>query len=171
MKTPEVRYKRELIEIKFSKNGIDQNWLLRFNNDRLLTDKVFVGYSEPVYLKTIQKCKTLEDVINFLKVYSYFKKSAHTIINLDTQREKVELSNILKLRINFKKVSGEIYWGSYTIVFDNGFMYFYRNIPKVLDYYGEIINFRNLLNITEKIVGRLQSREDFLSAVKKLEIN
>ena len=50
-------------------------------------------------------------------------------------------------------------------------MYFYRNMPKVLDYYGEIINFRNLLNITEKIVGRLQSREVFLSAVKKLEIN
>ena len=170
MKKPKVRYKRELIKINFSENGIDQNWFLRFNNNRLLTDKVFViGYGPPFYLKTNNKCKTLEQVIDLLKIN--FKKIKYTIINLDMEREKVELSNILKLRIDFKKVSGEIYWGSHTILFHNGFICFYRNVPKVLEYYGEIISFRNLLNITENIVGRLESKEKFLTAVKKLEIN
>ena len=167
------RCKRERIIIEFSKSGVKQQWSLMFNNNRLLTDECYTNWNASTYLRSVEKCKTLEDVLTFLYTYS----CSHTLVKIVVHTDLFNcpfsklknLDDLRKIKINYSTLNGSVYFGSYTITFENGCVSFIRNMPKIIDGQFELTGSRDLIKHTENIVGRLESQLDFLTAVKKLE--
>lgn len=71
-----------------------------------------------------------------------------------------------KLPTNLK---GTLYWGSYIIYFNKGYVTFTHCILKSDTHTFTLGSTRELLEITDGIVGRLQSQDEFLAAVKNLK--
>lgn len=167
---PIIRYKREKISVGFSKSGVDQTWELYFNKGRLLTDKIHTNYQEPIYLRQVEKLKTLKQVLLFLHTYSYNEASVKIIsqLNLLDNGYLYRLNEILNFNLDIKKVKGIVYFGSYTISFDNGNVSFlYRGIHDYGTY--KITGKFDLLKTVNNILNRVQSNIEFLHRVKKLE--
>ena len=169
------RYKREIVYITFSKYGVQQEWRLSFNNDRLLNKEAFILYGETyplrIELKNAGMVNSLANVIELVKQITYDKRSIKIrIVNSDEVSFKsIELIKLLKINIDFDKFTGFVYFGSYTIQFDGGIVTFIRNVPKVVECTYNVQGKRHLLKFVEKIIGRLHSEIDFLNAVKALE--
>lgn len=164
------RYKRELITITFSKSGVQQEWKLHFNNNRLLTDEAFTSYQKTVYLRSVEKCKTLEDVLQFLTEYAFDKRSVKILRmqNSDEHQHNLNLIKIINIKIDFSKVKGSVYFGRHTITFNNNIVSFL--IKNTIDDGTYLITGKyDLLKLTNKILGNLQSDVNFLTAVKRLE--
>lgn len=171
--TPNTRYIREKIDIEFSKSGIKQTWSLFFNKGRLLTDEVNTNYQPNTYLRSTEKCKTLEDVLTFLYSYSYLpdyvRIASHTDLLGSQWGYLPRLKAVLDIKINFKKLYGTVYFGRHAITFSDGYVNFlFKNT--VNDGTYMITGKRDLLSVTHKLLGNLQSDADFLLAVKKLEV-
>ena len=171
---PSTRYRREKISLEFSKSGVKQEWALFFNTSRLLTDKVYTSYNEPIYLRSTENCKTLEDVLMFLYNYSFSETFVRVISQLNLLENHLgglyRLNEILKFSLDVKKLSGSVYFGRYEINFDNGYVSFL--FSKIInDGTYKITGKRDLLKITNQILNRLRSNIEFLQAVKRLEIN
>lgn len=116
---------RKRLQIKYSKSGVDQEAIVYFHKDRLLTDKIVVGYNDPIFLKTKEGLKTEADVLAFFKAYSYTGK----IKTNERDYTNLKLKEIMDIDIDFKSLVGEIYWGQYKITFDNGYVtLIYRGI-------------------------------------------
>ncbi len=165
-------YRREEVTIKFSKSGCDQEWSVRFNNGRLLTNEVHTNWNKPTYLRTQEGCKTLEDVLTFLYTYS-FAKHFVKIVSVRDWENKISKS-ILDFDINLNKLQGTVYFGRYEIIFNhNEFDCFVTYIGhlsmKVNDGTFLVRGKRDLLRRTNEIVGRLASSMEFLQALKKIE--
>ena len=179
------QYKREVVIIKFSKSGVDQEWCIRLNNGRLLTDEVHTYWNEPTYLKTKEHCKTLEDVLAYLGFYAY-SRSSIKIIGVRDYTDK-GLKAILDFDINVKKLQGSVYFGRYEIIFTHGdnngkntkndnntkndcFVTYIGHLsPTVNDGTYLVRGKRDLLKRTNNIIGRLASDMEFLQALKKIE--
>jgi hypothetical protein len=164
--------KRETISIKFTKSGVEQEWRLYFHSGRLLTDQVCVYYNPLVYLRSVEHCKTLEDVIAFLEKYSYDKRFT-TISNVGDRdvndRRLNEIKKILNLNINSFKLNGTLHWGRYTIEFKNGFVSYIRHY-NINDGTFKITGVRDLILLTEKLIGKLDSYYEFALALKRIEV-
>jgi hypothetical protein len=170
--TPKVRYDREKIDIEFSKSGVTQTWNLFFNKGRLLTNEVFTSYNPNTQLRTTEKCVTLEDVLRFLYQYSYsptyVRIASHTDLLGSQWGYLPRLKALLDVRIDFNKLYGCVYFGRHTITFSDGYVNFlFKN--SVNDGTYKLTGKRDLLKLTNKLVGNLQNDIDFLLAVKKLE--
>jgi len=164
--------KRESIHIRFTKSGVEQEWRLLFHSGRLLTDKVFANYNPPVYLKTVEHCKTLEDVITFLDKYSYDNRftTISEVGNRDINfRGLNEIQKILNLKINIYDLNGTLHWGRYTIEFKNGFVSYIRHY-NINDGTFKITSVRDLILLTEKLIGKLDSYYEFALALKRIEV-
>jgi len=170
---PEMgKNKREFVRIKFSKSGVPQEWNLYFHSGRLLTNEVYANWNPVVYLRTVEKCRTLNDVIEFLKVYSYAEHFIviGEVLNMDERgMKRSALLQLLQLKINVKALQGCVYWGRHTITFDDGSVNF--RMGHINDGTFTITGIRDLLRITEKLIGRLASDYEYLKAVKKLELS
>jgi hypothetical protein len=152
----------EHISVKFTKAGVEQEWRLKFNKGRLLTDGVYTSYCETRYLRTVEHCKTLEDVINFLKTWAY-SMDWTTIGN--PHEEKSIVDEIGKYNINPYKLEGVLYWGRYTITFTPGYVHFlFAGITDDGTY--EIHGVRHLLTTLKRFVG---CGMDLVKAVKNIE--
>lgn len=171
--TPKVRYDREKIDIEFSKSGITQKWNLFFNKGRLLTDEVFTSYNSNTNLRKVEKCVTLLDVLMFLYQYSYsptyVRIASHTDLLGSQWGYLPRLKAMVDIKIDFKKLYGTVYFGRHTITFTDGYVSFlFKN--NVNDGTYELTGKRDLLKLTNKLVGNLESEVNFLLAVKKLEV-
>lgn len=166
-----TRYKREAINIEFSKSGIKQEWKLFFNKDRLLTDVVHTFYQPNTHLRSVEKCKTLEDVLTFLYTYSH-NESYVRIINvhdlLTDWDSLMNLNEIVQFKLDVSKLKGSVYFCEFTITFDNGYVTF--TMWKNHDFGTYKITGKfDLLRITNEILNNLQSNIDYLKSVKRLE--
>ena len=166
------QYRREEVTIKFSKSGCDQEWTVRFNNGRLLTDEVNTNWNKPTYLRTEEGCKTLEDVLTFLYTYSYAKHFVKIVrvINWENKITK----DILDFDINLNKLKGTVYFGRYEIIFNHNefdcFVTYIGHLSKTVNDGTYLVRGkRDLLKRTNDIVGRLASSMEFLQALKKIE--
>jgi len=166
------QYKREEVVIKFSKNGVDQEWTVRFNKGRLLTDEVNTNWSKPTYLRSVEHCKTLEDVLAYLGFYAYSRSSIKIIAVRDWENKG--LKAILDFDINLNKLQGTVYFGRYEIIFNHNendcFVTYIGHLsPTVNDGTYLVRGKRDLLGRTNNIIGRLASSMEFLQALKKIE--
>jgi hypothetical protein len=159
------RYKREEFVIQFSKSGEMIDRRLLFHNDRLLTDVIYFAYAPPVYLRSVEKCKTLEDVLKFLYTFSYLPKWVKILRHYDTTNKK--LKEILDFKLDLTKVDGWVYFGEYKIHIQNNTITFIMFPSYDCGTYNIIGKF-DLLRIVNKILN-LHSNLEFLIAVKKLE--
>lgn len=160
------RYKNEYFEIQFSKSGVIQSNRIYFNNNRLLTDEINISYNPSIYLRSVEKCKTLEDVLKFYYEYSYLPDYVRILKHEDTTDK--ELKKILDFTLNFNKINGTVYFGEFEIIIMNNivsFMLFPRYDFGTYVFTGKF----DLLKIVNNVIGRLGSNIDFLSAIKKLE--
>jgi hypothetical protein len=163
--------KREAVTVIFSKNGVDQNWNLFFNSGRLLTDKVYISYNPPVFLRTVEKCKTLNDVIDFLNEYVLSQRfvTIGMVSNSDGNFfKRIEILKLMDLKLNPFKLKGTLHWGRHTIEFKDGYVSFTLS-NTYNDGTYKITGLKDILRITNKIVGNLHSNYEFALALKKIE--
>ena len=166
------QYRREEVIIRFSKSGCDQEWRVRFNNGRLLTDEVYTSWNNATYLRTKEHCKTLEDVLAYLGFYAYSRSSIKIIGVHDCENKG--LKAILDFDINLNKLQGSVYFGRYEIKFTHNendcFVTYIGHLsPTVNDGTYLVRGKRDLLQRTNIIIGRLNSSIEFLQALKKIE--
>ena len=161
-------FKREEVWIKFSRSGVDQEWTLRFNNGRLITDEVHTNWDKSTHLRRDIGCKNLQDVLEFLYKYSYSKNLIKIIRVRDYTDTRTKA--ILDFDIDFKALKGSVYFGRHEISFNEGYATFTGNYGrKINDGTYKIRGKRDLLLYTNQIVGRLADNMEFIKAIKKLE--
>jgi hypothetical protein len=171
---PEMgKARMELVKVDFTKAGVDQSWDLMFNKGRLLTDQVYTSYCESCFLRSIQHCKTLEDVIEFLKTWAYSMK--WTIIH-GPYEQKSLVAEIGKYNLNPYKLKGVLYWGRHTITFTPGYVHFlFAGITDDGTY--EIYGVRHILKLIRQLVFsndnyiHQKSYIELVIAMKKIEID
>lgn len=166
-----MRYKRELIKIGFSKSGVDVQWELKFHSGRLCTDRINMIYDKDIQLRTIEKCRSLEDVLKFLEGYAYTKKSVKVIdiINRDENNFYKYIKAILDFPLDVKKLNGSVYFGLHEIIFiGKSVRFMYRGIHNDGTYFftGKF----DLLQTVKIILPSLRSDLEFLHALKKIEV-
>jgi hypothetical protein len=166
------QYRREEVVIKFSKHGVDQEWRVRFNNGRLLTNEVYTNWGKPTYLRTKEHCNSLEDVLAYLGFYAYSRSSIKIVGVYDCENKG--LKAILDFDINLNKLKGSVYFGRYEIIFNHNetdcFVTYIGHLsPTVNDGTYLVRGKRDLLVRTNNIIGRLNSSMEFLQALKKIE--
>jgi hypothetical protein len=163
---PEMgKTRKEYIRLMFTKAGVEQQWNLFFNKGKLLTDVVYTSYCYTCYLRSVEHCKTLEDVIEFLKTWAY-SMDRTTISGPHKQLTIVE--EVGKYNINPYKLNGVLYWGIYTYTFTPGYVHFLRS-GITDDGTHKIHGIRHLLGIVKLIGGSVGL--DFVKKLKEIEID
>lgn len=167
------RFKREEVTIAFSKSGVDQEWVVRTNNGRLLTDQVSTNWNKPTYLRSVQHCNSLEDVLAYLNFYAYSRFSIKIVRVRDYT--DVNTKAILDFDINVKKLQGTVYFGRYEIIFTHNdydcFVTYIGHLSTTVNDGTFLVRGkRDLLQRTNSIIGKLSSSIEFLEALKKIEI-
>jgi len=155
----------EQVRIMFTKAGVEQEWRLMFNKGRLLTDTVYTSYCNTCYLRSVEHCKTLEDVVNFLKTWAY--SMDWTIIGTPHEQKSI-VAEVGKYNINPYKLEGVLYWGVYTITFTPGYVHFLRS-GITDDGTHEIHGVRHLIGLVKLFVGG--AGLDFVKKLKEIEID